>query len=65
MAQPCGRVAESSGGTGVHGLPAGDPIGAYTSVAFAVIGPWWMVVPEAQEGMRLVAKQWPERRSAS
>ena len=45
------------------GVPqGGDPITVFVQVCFALLGPMWALMPEAQRAMRLVNQQWRERR---
>lgn len=45
------------------GVPqGGDPVTVFVQVAFALLGPMWALIPEAQKAMQLVNRQWRERR---
>ena len=52
------RIARTGFGVTVGFGPGLDPVSAFVQVAMAVVGPYWVWVPDASEAMRLVNKQW-------
>jgi len=42
-----------------------DPVSAFVQTAFAVLGPYWVWVPDANEAMRLVNKRWSAETKAA
>jgi len=59
------RIARTGFGVTVGFGPGLDPVSAFVQVAMAIVGPYWVWVPDAGEAMRLVNKRWSAETKAA